>query len=57
MRHMKICKRYVKSYGFLSFAKNIAKNISSKYSQKLVESAKKSAAHAIKATSKKQFKK
>ena len=26
-------RRYVKGYGFLSFAKNIGKNISSKYSQ------------------------
>ena len=33
-------RRYVKGYGFLSFAKNIGKNISSKYSQKLVDSAK-----------------
>ena len=29
-------RRYVKEYGFLSFAKNIGKNISNKYSQKLV---------------------
>ena len=28
-------RRYVKGYGFLSFAKNIDKNISSKNSQKL----------------------
>ena len=35
--------RYVKGYGFLSFAKNIGKSISSKYIQKLVDSAKKSA--------------
>ena len=34
-------RRYVKGYGFLSFAKNIGKNISNKYSQKLVYSAKK----------------
>ena len=33
-------RRYVKGYGFLSFAKNIGKNISSKYSEKLVDSAK-----------------
>ena len=44
--------RYVKSYGFLSFAKNIGKNISSKYSQKLVDSAKTSATDAIHTTSK-----
>ena len=43
-------RRYVKGYGFLSFARNIgthatkvAKNMSNKYSQKLVDSAKKSA--------------
>ena len=41
-------RRYVKGYGFLSFAKNIgthaaeaAKNMSNKYSQKLVDTAKK----------------
>ena len=41
--------RYVKGYGFLSFARNIgtnaakvAKNMSNKYSQKLVDTAKKS---------------
>ena len=43
-------RRYVKGYGFLSFAKNICKNISSKYSQKLVE--KKSATDTIKTASK-----
>ena len=31
-------RRYVKGYGFLSFAKNIDQNISIKYSQKLVDS-------------------
>ena len=39
-------RRYVKGYGFLSFArnigKNIAKSISNKYTQKLVDSAIKS---------------
>ena len=45
-------RRYVKDYGFLSFAKNIGKNISSKYSQKLFDSAKKSATDAIKTASK-----
>ena len=49
-------RRYVKGYGFLSFAKNIGKNISSKYSQKLVDSAKTSAADEI-ITQNKQFKK
>ena len=45
-------RRYVKGYGFLSFAKNIGKNKSNKYSQKLVDSAKKSATDAIRTTSK-----
>ena len=45
-------RRYVKGYGFLSFAKNISKNISSKYSQKPVDSAKKSVTDAIKTASK-----
>ena len=33
-------KRYVKGYGFLSFAKNMGKNLSNKYGQKLLDSAK-----------------
>ena len=42
-------RRYVKSYGFLFFAKNIGKNISSKYTcQKLVGSAKISVKNAKK---------
>ena len=41
-------RRYVKGYGFLSFAKNIGKNLSNKYGQKLVDSAKKSATDALK---------
>ena len=50
-------RRYVKGYGFLSFAKNISKNISNRYSQKLADSAKRSgvtkvAADTIKAASK-----
>ena len=45
--------RYVKNYGFLSFAKSISKNISNKYNQKLVDSAKKSATDTIKTDSKK----
>ena len=45
-------RRYVKGYGFLSCGKNIGKNISSKYIQKLLDSAKKSAADAIKTVSK-----
>ena len=54
-------KRYVKGYGFLSFAKkigkNIGKNISNKYSQKLVDSVKKSAIDAIKTASKRAIQK
>ena len=50
-------RRYVKGYGFLSFAKNTGKNISNKYSQKLVDRAIKSGAtevetNAIKSASK-----
>ena len=52
-------RRHVKGYGFLSFARNIgthavkaAKNTSNKYSQKLVDTAKNSAADAIKTASK-----
>ena len=33
--------RIVKSYGFLSFAKNMGKNLNNKYGQKLLDSAKK----------------
>ena len=50
-------KRYVKGYGFLSFAKNIDKNIGSKYSQKLLDSTKKSATDAIKTASKRAVQK
>ena len=41
-------RRYVKGYGFLSFAKNIDKNKNSNFSQKLIDSAKKSAIDVIK---------
>ena len=57
-------KKYVKGYGFLSFAKNIgtyaakvAKNMSNKDSQKLVDTAKKSATDAIKTALKRAFEK
>ena len=50
-------RRYVKGYGFLSFAKNIGKNISNKYNKKLVDNAKKSATDAIKTTSKRAIQK
>ena len=57
-------RRYVKGYGFLSFAINIgthaakvAKNMSNKYSQKLVDSAKKCATDAIKTASKRAIQK
>ena len=29
-------RKYIKGYGFLSFAKNIGKSLSNKYSQKLL---------------------
>ena len=48
-------RRYIKGYGFLSFAKNmgthatkVAKNLNNKYGQKLADSAKKSATAALK---------
>ena len=48
-------RRYVKGYGFLSFARilgthatKVAKNLNNKYGQKLADSAKKSAADALK---------
>ena len=57
-------RRYVKGYGFLSFARNIgthaakvAKNMSNKHSQKLVDTAKKSATDAIKTASKRAIQK
>ena len=50
-------RRYVKGYGFLSFAKNIDKNLSNKYGQKLVDSAKKSATDALKTASKRAIQK
>ena len=50
-------KRYVKGYGFLSFAKNIGKNISHKYSQKPMDTAKKSATDVIKTASKRAIQK
>ena len=56
---------FVKSYGFLSFAKNIGKNnsknisksLNSKYHQKLLDHGKQSAIDALKTSSKKSFKK
>ena len=50
-------RRYVKGYGFLSFAKNIGKILSNKYSQKLFDSAKLSTTDVIKAASKRAIKK
>ena len=50
-------KRYVKGCGLLSFAKYIGKNLSNKYGQKLVDSAKKSAADALKTASKRAIEK
>ena len=50
-------RRYVKGYGFLSFARNIGKNISNKHGQKLVDTAKKSATDVIKTASKRAIQK
>ena len=41
-------RKYVKGYGFLSFAKNMGKSWSNKYGQKLLDTAKKSTTDAIK---------
>ena len=45
-------RRYVKGYGFFSFANNIATHLSNQYSAKLLDSAKNSATDGIKTTSK-----
>ena len=57
-------RRYVKGYGFLSFARNIgthaakvAKNVSNKYGKKLTDTTKKSATDAIKTASKRAIQK
>ena len=57
-------KRYVKGYGFLSFAKKmdrhankVAKGLSNKYSQKIFDSAKKSTTDAIKTASERAIQK
>ena len=43
---------YVKSHGFLSFAKSLGNNLSSKYGQNLLDTTKKSAINAFKIASK-----
>ena len=57
-------RRYVKGYGFLSFAKNmgthatkVATNLNNKYGQKLVDTAKKSATDASKIAGKRAIQK
>ena len=57
-------RRYVKGYGFSSFARNlgtysikVAKNLNNKYGQKLAGSAKKSATDALKIASKRAIQK
>ena len=50
-------RKYVKGYGFLSFAKNMGKSWSNKYGQKLLDTAKKSTADAIKTASKRVIQK
>ena len=48
---------YVKEYGFLSFAKNMAEHLSKKCGQKLLDSAKKSTIDALKTASKRSTEK
>ena len=48
---------YVKSYGFLSFAKNMGTRLSNKYGQKLLDRVKKSTTDAIKTASKRSIQK
>ena len=50
-------RKYVKGYGFLSFAKNMGKSWSNKYGQKLLDTAKKSTTDAIKTASKRAIQK
>ena len=57
-------RRYVKRYGFLSFAKNMgthttkfAKNLNNKYGQSLADTAKKSATDALKIAGKRAIQK
>ena len=50
-------RRYVKGYGFLSFAKSIGKHLSNKYGQKLVDSAKISATDVLRTASKRAIQK
>ena len=57
-------RRYVKGYGFLSFAKNlgthatkVSNNLNNKYGQKLADSAKKSATDALKIAGKRAIQK
>ena len=57
-------RRYVKGYGFLSFARNlathatkVAKNLNNKYGQTLADSAKKSARNASKIAGKRAIQK
>ena len=45
-------RKYVKGYGFLSFAKNMGKSLSNKYGEKLLDSAKKCTTDARKTASK-----
>ena len=41
-------RKYVKGYGFLSFAKNIGRSLNKKYGKKLIDTAKKSATDELK---------
>ena len=57
-------RRYVKGYGFLSFARNLgthgtkfSKNLNNEYGQKLADSAKRSATDALKIAGKRAIQK
>ena len=50
-------RKYVKEYGFLSFAKNMGPQLNSKYYQKLLNNAKKLTTDAIKIASKRAIQK
>ena len=48
-------RKYVKGYGFLSFARNMGKSLSNKYGQKLIYSAKKITTDPMKTVSKREI--
>ena len=50
-------RRYVKGYGFLSFAKNIGRNLNNKFGQKLDDTAKKYVTDPLKIAGKRAIQK